>query len=347
MRLTTGLSVSVVTLAIALSIATIVSAEDLASKAAGAPPTPAVPAATAPSTDTAVVATVNGVVISRAELDQATQVLLAQARMPAPTDPQQKQQIEGMALESLIAQELLYQAAKSVEIADLDKKVEEKISAAKARFGTPEAFEKALAQSKMTEQELKERMIREVMIGAYIEQEITAKITITPEQAKQFYDGNPDMFKKPESLHASHILIGVDAKATPEEKQAAKKKADDLLAKIKGGADFAELAKAESTCPSAKKGGDLGTFGPGQMVKPFEVAAFSLEDGAVSDVVETQFGYHIIKSQGKTPGETVPYDQVQEKIQLHLKNAETQKQLAAKVEALKQAGKIEKPAQTQ
>lgn len=347
MRLTTGLSLSVVTLAIALSIATIVSAEDPANKPAAEPTSPANSAAAPSAPSTAVVATVNGVAISRAELDMATQVLLGQAKMPAPTDPQQRQQIEAMALDSLIAQELLYQAAKSVHIADLDNKVEEKINAAKARFGTPEAFEKALAQSKMTEQELKDRMTREVMIGAYLEQEISAKITITPEQAKQFYDANPDMFKKPESVHASHILIGVDPKATPEEKQAARQKANDLHAKIKGGADFAEIAKAESTCPSAKKGGDLGTFGPGQMVKPFEDAAFSLENGAVSDVVETQFGYHIIKSQGKTPGETVPFDQVQEKIQMHLKTAETQKQLAAKVEALKQAAKIEKPAQAQ
>ncbi|MBP6808794.1 MAG: peptidyl-prolyl cis-trans isomerase [Chromatiaceae bacterium] len=165
----------------------------------------------------------------------------------------------------------------------------------------------------------------------------------TTDQAKQFYDANPDKFKQPETLKASHILIGADAKATPEEKQAAQQKANELLAKIKGGADFAELAKAESTCPSAKKGGDLGSFGRGQMVKPFEEVAFSLQDGEVSEVVETPFGYHIIKSQGKTPSETVPFAQVEERIKSLLKNDEAKKWLTAKIGELKQTAKIEKP----
>jgi len=347
MRFATGLTVSVVTLAATLNLTAIASTEEAASKEAVTPPPSGTAVAAPAATGTAVVATVNGVPISRAELDRATQGLLAQTRMPAPTEPQQKQQIEAMALDMLIAQEALYQAAQSVPIPDLDKKVEEKLNAAKARFGTPEAFEKALGQTGMTVAEFKDHLTRDTLIGAYLEQEITAKITITSEQAKQYYNENLDKFKKPEAVHASHILIGVDAKATPEEKQAAKQKAEELLAKIKGGADFAEIAKAESTCPSAPKGGDLGTFGPGQMVKPFEEVVFSLQDGAVSDVVETQFGYHIIKSQGKTPSETVPFDQVQARIQAQLKNVEVKKQLGAKVETLKQAAKIEKPALAQ
>ena len=345
MRLPTELKVSIAALAAILTIpAGVTAAETTPPNPAVATPAATVTAPAAAPTASELVATVNGVAISRAEVEQAARMLLAQSRTPAPTDPEQQRKVQDAALNLLIDQELLYQAAKGLTVADLDKQVEEKFNAAQARFGTPEAFEQALGQAGLTGQEFKDRLARDLLIASYIDQEVTAKITLAPEQAKQFYDANPDKFTQPESVKASHILIGADAKATPEEKQAAQKKANEILAKIKGGADFAELARAESTCPSAKKGGDLGSFGRGQMVKPFEEVAFSLQDGAVSEVVETPFGYHIIKSQGKTAGEMVPFAQVEEKIKSLLKNEEVKKQLVARIEALKQAAKIEKTA---
>lgn len=356
MRFALGLQVSLASLAAILGMSPLSAAAadtppatpaPAASQAAPAPAAPASAPAAAPAVEAStVIAKVNEVPITAGDLNRALRAMLSQSRMPAPTDPAQRQQIEAMALDTLIAQEVLYQAAKDVAIADLDQQVAAKIEAAKARLGTPEAFAQALAQTGITEEQFKVHLARDLKIGTYIQQEVDAKVTITPEQARQFYDQNQDKFKKPESLHASHILIGTDAGATPEAKAAAKQKADDLLAKIKGGADFAELAKAESTCPSAQKGGDLGSFGRGQMVKPFEEAAFSLQDGEVSGVVETQFGYHIIKSQGKTPSEIVPFEQVEARIMTQLKNQEVKKQLAAKVEALKQAAKVEKTAPT-
>ena len=352
MRFALGLQVSLASLAAILGMSPLNAAAADTPPATPAPaasqaaPAPAAAPASAPAAAPAVeastvIAKVNEVPITAGDLNRALRAMLSQSRMPAPTDPAQRQQIEAMALDTLIAQEVLYQAAKDVAIADLDQQVAAKIEAAKARLGTPEAFAQALAQTGITEEQFKVHLARDLKIGTYIQQEVDAKVTITPEQARQFYDQNQDKFKKPESLHASHILIGTDAGATPEAKAAAKQKADDLLAKIKGGADFAELAKAESTCPSAQKGGDLGSFGRGQMVKPFEEAAFSLQDGEVSGVVETQFGYHIIKSQGKTPSEIVPFEQVEARIMTQLKNQEVKKQLAAKVEALKQAAKVE------
>ena len=306
-----------------------------------APPKAAEPAAK----PTDVIVTVNGVAIARAELDRATQALLSQNRMQAPTDAEQKKKIEEAALNQIVAAELLYQTAKMLELPDLDKKVEAKFDEGKARFPTKEDFEKALKDNGITTKELKDLLRRDIIISNYIEKQVSSKITITTEQARKFYDENLDKFKKPESVKASHILIGVDPKATAEEKQKAKQKADDLHKQIKGGADFAELAKKESTCPSAKNGGDLGDFGRGQMVKPFEDAAFGLKQGEVSGVVETQFGYHIIKATGKTEGGVAPFDQVKGKIEEYLKGTEVQKQVMAKVEELKKSAKIEYPGQ--
>ena len=352
MRFVTGL-VTVATLTVTLAGAGMASAADAApakDAVVATPAKPAEPAAPAKAAEPAgkptdVVATVNGTAVTRAELDRSIQALLAQNRMQPPTDADQKKKVEEAALNQLVAAEVLYQAAKKQDFPDLDKKVEAKFDEGKSRFATKEEFEKALKDNGITVPELKELLKRDVIISNYIEKQVSSKIVITNDQAKKFYDDNQDKFKKSESVHASHILIGVDPKATPEEKQKAKQKADELLKQVKGGADFAELAKKESTCPSAKSGGDLGEFGRGQMVKPFEDAAFGLKKDEVSGVVETQFGYHIIKSTGKTEGGTVPFDQVKDKIMEYLKGTEVQKQVMAKVEELKKSAKIEYPGQ--
>ncbi len=316
-------------------------AELAAADAAPAEGAPAATEAAAPAAQpTAVVVTVNGVAITRAELDRATQALLALNHMQAPADANQTKKMEEAAQEQMIAEELLYQAAKKEEVPDLDKKVEAKFDEVKAQFPTPEEFTKALKKNGITEQELKDLLRRDVVIGVYIEKQSAAGTAVTAEQAKSFYDENLDKFKKPDSVHASHILIRVAPKATDEEKQSAKKKGDDLLAKLKGGADFAEVAKQESGDLSAKQGGDLGEFSRGQMVKPFEDAAFGLKPGDLSEVVETQFGYHIIKSTGKTEAQTAPFAEVQEKIVQYLTETQAQKQMVAKIAELKKAGTI-------
>ena len=123
------------------------------------------------------------------------------------------------------------------------------------------------------------------------------KMQTTEEEAKKFYNENAAKFQGNEQRHASHILIGVSAAASPEAKAEAKKKAEQVLAEVKKSpAKFAELAKKYSQDPgSAEKGGDLGTFARGSMVKPFEEAVFSMKPGDISGLVQSDFGYHIIK----------------------------------------------------
>jgi len=253
-----------------------------------------------------------------------------------------KTQAEEATLEQLVAAELLYQAGKKLEPKDLDKKVEEKIAQNRAKFKTQEEFTAALKSADLTEADLKTLTLKDMVINEYIEKEIAAKVTVTDAEAKKFYDENQDKFKQSESVRASHILCGVDAKASTEEKQKARDKAEGLLKKIKAGEDFATLAKSDSTCPSSAKGGDLGSFGRGQMVKPFEDAAFALKPGEVSGVVETQFGYHIIKLTEKKGAETVKFDDVKGKITDYLKNQKIQKGIDELLTNLRSKAKIEK-----
>jgi peptidyl-prolyl cis-trans isomerase D len=120
---------------------------------------------------------------------------------------------------------------------------------------------------------------------------------VTDEEAKKFYAENAEKFQGDEQRRASHILISFGVSATPQAKEQAKKKAGEVLAEVKKNpAKFGELAKKYSQDPgSAERDGDLGQFGRGAMVKPFEDAVFSMKTGDVSELVESEFGYHIIK----------------------------------------------------
>jgi peptidyl-prolyl cis-trans isomerase C len=288
------------------------------------------------------VAKVNGTTITRQDLERAVKVLVSQNRLPQPLPAESLKQAEQAALDQLISAELLYQDGQKLEIKDLDKQVEEKISQNKAKFPSVDDFEKALKSVEMTEKDLKEFTRKDIVISNLIEKNIADKTTVTEADVKKFYDDNPDKFKQEPSVKASHILCGVDASATPEEKKKAREKAEALLKKIKAGEDFATLAKSDSTCPSSKQGGDLGTFSKGQMVAPFEKAAFALKPGEVSDVVETQFGYHIIKLTEKKDGGSIKFDEVKSKIQDFLKNQKVQKGVMDYLDALKVKAKIEK-----
>lgn len=144
-------------------------------------------------------------------------------------------------------------------------------------------------------------------------------VTVTDEEVRSFYDQNLEKYQGNEQREASHILLSFGVSAADEDKQAAKDKALELQAKLNANPDrFEELAAKHSEDPgSAAKGGSLGSFGRGSMVKPFEDAAFSMEVGAISDVVESEFGYHIIRLDGKS-GDAPDYESVKPKIKAEL-----------------------------
>jgi peptidyl-prolyl cis-trans isomerase C len=265
------------------------------------------------------VARVNGTVISALELKRATKVMMAGQR-GAQISPEQQKDLDKQAVQQLISAELLYQAGQKLEIKDLDKQVEEKFAQGKAKFGNEQDFAKAIKDLDMDEKDLRDYTRRDMVISNFVEKTIYPKVTVTEADAKKFYDDNPDKFTKPEAVKASHILLGTDQKSSDEDKKKAKEKAEKLRKELAGGADFATLAKANSTCPSSQQGGDLGSFGKGQMVPAFEKAAFALKPGEISDVVETQFGYHIIKLTEKKGAEKVEFKEALPRIEDYLKN---------------------------
>lgn len=287
---------------------------------------------------------VNGTAITRLEVDRAVKVMLAQNQVQQPLPPEVMKQAQDAALEQLTSAELLYQEASKREPKDLDKQIAEKVAQNRAKFGSDAEFEKALKGVDMTPKDMQDFTRKDIVIGNFVETQFAAKATVTDAEARKFYDENREKyFKKPESARASHILIGSDEKASPEDRKKAKEKAEALLKRVKGGEDFAAIAKSDSTCPSSTQGGDLGSFGRGQMVPAFEKATFALKVGEISDVVETQFGYHIIKLTEKQEASADKFEDVKGKIIEFMKREKVQKGLTDFIEQLKKTAKIDKP----
>ena len=299
------------------------------------------PAATTAAVPAAVVqgpvARVNGVVIDAIELRRARKVMLRGQTVSA----EQQATVDKQALEQLLSAELLYQSAAKVEVKDLDKLVDEKLAQGKARFTNEQDFAKAIKDLEMNEKDLRDYTRRDLLISKFVESTIVSKIKVTEEEARKFYDQNPDKFTRNETVKASHILIGVEPAATAEDKKKARAKADKLHKELVPGADFAALAKENSSCPSSQQGGDLGFFGKGQMVPPFEKAAFALKQGEISEVIETQFGYHIIKLMEKKPAESVTFKEAQSKIEEYLKGQKVNAAVGEYVAEARKNAKVE------
>lgn len=173
------------------------------------------------------------------------------------------------------------------------------------------------------------KKVEKNVLKQYAINKLMKEIEVKDEEVKDFYEKNKEMFKKPEMVKASHILVE------------AKEKAEEILEKIKGGLGFEEAAKEYSTCPSKDRGGDLGEFGKGQMVPEFEEVAFKLEKDEISEPVETQFGYHIIKLFDKKEEALSEYEEVEGQIRQQLIAMKQQKAYLDKAEELKKEFKVE------
>ena len=289
------------------------------------------------------IAVVNGTIITRGEFDRVRDYELKRAAQSGQQIPDaQMGKIENSILDSLIVGELLFQESKKKGVQVKPETINEQLTVIKQRFPSEAEFHKALKENNMTESKIRADINRDMAIQQLISKEVDQKVKITDDEAKNFYDTNPQFFQQPERVKASHILIKVDEGAPEEKKAEARKKIQDIQKKVQKGEDFAALAKTYSEGPSAPKGGDLDYFGRGQMVKPFEDVAFSLKPDETSGIVETKFGYHLIKVVDKQPAKKMAYADVKSKINKHLKDQKLRTERQLYFDKLKKAAKIEK-----
>jgi peptidyl-prolyl cis-trans isomerase C len=316
-------------------------------------PTPNV---TAESDADKIAVTVNGVDIAESEIEELIKPRLEMmarqaAQLPPAFAEQQKKELRQQALEQLISRHLLDERVKAENIVVGEEEV---ISALAKMFSTQEPLsledlKKQIESRGQSFDEVKQQAQKGLAYRKVMEAQWAGKINVTEDDAKKYYDENPKRFETPEQIRASHILIKselTDPNADPNEAKAkAKTKTQDLLEQIKGGADFAELAKAHSTCPSAPNGGDLDFFPRGQTTPPFEKAAFELEVGQISDIVETEYGYHIIKVTDHKDAGVTSFEQAKDNITGQLTREKQSAFADEYIESLKAAANIVYPSE--
>ena len=315
-----------------------------------AEPTPekAAPAAKATSaTDLfpdQVVAKGKGVEVKRSRLDEELVSIKATAAARGQTIPaEQMNLIERQILERLIHIQLLNNRATDADKAAGKENAEKRLAEIRKRAGTEENLNLQLKSVGTSMPELTRKLNEELTAETVLEREL--KVNVTDADVKKFYDENPAKFEQPEMVRASHILIGTRDSAggeMAEDKKAEKKKqAEALLKQARAGEDFAKLAKEHSEDPGSKDTGGEYTFPRGRMVPEFETTAFNLKTNEISDLVTTQFGYHIIKLHEKIPAQTVELEKVESNIRDYLKGQAVQSSLPAHMTKLKDEAGVE------
>jgi len=256
------------------------------------------------------------------------------------TQPAVFKQIQEEVIDQLIVQELLWQEARRRDFVIEDELVDERLQEMKSGFDNEMAFLFKIQAGGFTEDTYREDIRQQVSVQRMISQGIEPGVSISDADVENFYNANIDQMQRPLAVHARHILIKPTS-TEAEAQEAARNEADEILSEIRAGADFVKLATDRSQAPSAPRGGDLGYFGPGQMVEPFERVAFALQQGEISAVVQTQFGYHIIRVEDRRGGDTAPLEEVADKIRAYLNQQKLESEVETLVTTLRDEGDVE------
>ena len=299
--------------------------------------------AEAPKSATGPVARVNGQDIPRAAYTKQLEKTKARfKRAGREVSPQLETRLKENLIRKLVDDELIAQKAKAEQISVTPEELAKKLAEHKERFGDdPKAFQAFLQRTNQTEEDVKKDLSRNLLRDNLFSKLMEGGEP-TQEDAKAYYDKNRDKYTQKEQVQASHILLKVAKDAADKDKKAKLKLAKGLVKKAKKkNADFAALAREHSEGPTKSRGGDLGKFSRGRMVKAFEEAAFNAKAGSIVGPVETQFGYHVIKVMEKFPARERTFEEVSESVLTSLKARKKSKATRETLAALKKDAKIE------
>jgi len=308
------------------------------------------------TTADSVAVTVNGIDITEGEIEKLIKpqldMMARQSSNQAPAFVEQlKKMLRQQAVDAMIVGRLLDEKVKEANIVVTEEQVIGRITEMASAQRPPllfADFKNEIEKKYGSFDRVKQEVQRGLGYEEFMQTQWAGKINVTEEDAKKYYDENPKQFETPEQVRASHILIKpdtADPNADPNLAKAnAKAKIQGLLKQIKEGADFAEVAKANSDCPSAPQGGDLNFFPRGRMTEPFEEVAFKLQIGQLSDIVETSYGYHIIKVTDHKDASTISFEQAKKSIINKLTQKKQTDFAKEYIESLKAKAKIVYPA---
>jgi peptidyl-prolyl cis-trans isomerase C len=287
-------------------------------------------------------ALVNGAAISKRELDG--EVLKYQKTVLGfgrPLTSKQVASIQTEVLEGLIRREILFQESRKAGIKVDQSAIARELEGLRKQFFTDADYKNELMRRGLTEDTVRTRIEANLAVQQFIDRRFASKITVADNDMVAFYESRVELFKQPLQAAVSHILVQIDPKWDASRKQAAKKKAEQLLKNLKKGDDFGALAREQSDGPTRTSGGELGYVKKGQLEKTLENVVFSLKPGEISDLVETDYGYHLFKVTDRKPETVLSYDSVKEQIRQQLLQDKVKQEADLFAKSLREKASVE------
>jgi len=290
-----------------------------------------------------IVAVVNQEIIILSEVEKAAGLFKEEIKAEDRLERQEQvQRVFRKALDNLIEEKLLDQEVKKAGIKVTGKEVEGTIDDIKRRNAiTQEGLEKALANEGLSVEAFKKQVEKRLQRMKLLQWATKVESKIGEKELRDFYQRNIHRYRTSESYRPSHILFAIPKEATPQEVLEIRKKCQIVLEKIKGGEDFGEMALLYSEDISSKDRGDLGFINRGELLPVFEKEALRLQVGEVSGIVQTNFGFHLIKLLDRKGGDPSPFEEVKERVQAEYYEAETEKAFKQFLGTLKEKAVIE------
>lgn len=288
----------------------------------------------------AVVATVNGTPLTRDRLDAAVRTLLPYESFHKNLSPAKLVDVRNRALTEIVEDELQYQEARRLGLSVSDADIEKMLGDAASRYPSRQAFVDALAKEGATLADIRQEIRRALLIRRAFDLRVTQRCGVTTADAQAFYAANPTRFVEPERLHVQAITIGVDPSGGAKAWAAGRSRADEVRRLLEGGASFETLARQYSTDATASRGGDMGLVHRGSLTPEFEAALATLPAGAVSPVIETLYGYHLVRVTETQPARPRSFDDVAPRLQRDLATERCESTRQAWVRTLRDAATI-------
>ncbi|MFP2961194.1 peptidylprolyl isomerase [Myxococcus sp. 1LA] len=292
-----------------------------------------------------VAAVVNRDIIALSEVQQRAAPEMSRVNDPDPRKRgEQRLALMKTALDTLIGEKLMEAEIAQLGITASEAEVDELVADVRQQnnITDPAQFEQLLLGEGLTMATYRDMMRKRILRDRLLRMKVGPQVKITEEDLKAAYTQYTRMESGDSEVHARHILVQVDAKATAEQVDAAKKRAEAIAVEARRpGMDFASLARARSEGPSAADGGDLGWFKRGVMVPAFERAAFALPEGGVSEPVRTNFGWHVLKVEERRAVAAESYEEMRSKLEGKLLQEKTEKFLDQYVAELRQKATVD------
>lgn len=282
-----------------------------------------------------IVAKVNGIIFTQKDLEAEVDRLIPKVTFHRSVPLEKRKNYYGRALDELIDRELQYQDAKAQGITIEKEKIDAQLEKFKKRFKSEQDYKTALEKEKTTEEQVRARIEKELLAQAIFTTHVTDRAKMSDSALKEYYEKNTAKFKQPESVKLRIISVHEE------------KKAKDVLAMIKQGDDFAEIASNLSEDTYRTRGGDAGYIHKGRMLQEIDEAAFKLKTGEVSDIITAENNYFIIKVEDKRPEQQMTFEETKEKLRRELESERAGELKRKWMDSLRAKAKIEKLLKTE